>query len=189
MSVMGRGLILPLIFLGAIPCGLAILTILIQRRAAYLLIPAGILSFIVAVQVGIAALFPSTLFGVWKGDRYREKLGVGCVRSLPLGPRSDPAAPADLSMGGVAGLRDRASASAIRSKQAMKNLNISLPDVGMPLYSNMPVILPRSSSTRRRRRAVAMVDRWRRIPSGGGGGFGGGGVGGRYTLFSALPAG
>ncbi|NMA10113.1 MAG: DUF2207 domain-containing protein, partial [Methanomicrobiales archaeon] len=70
----GRTMILPLVFLGAIPCGLSILAFILAPGAAYLLIPASVLSFIAAVQVGIAALFPSTLFGFWKGDRYKEKL-------------------------------------------------------------------------------------------------------------------
>jgi len=70
----GRTLILPLAFLGAIPCGLSILLFLIAPGAAYLLVPAAVLSLIAAIQVGIAALFPSTLFGFWKGESYREKL-------------------------------------------------------------------------------------------------------------------
>ncbi|HOI13061.1 MAG TPA: DUF2207 domain-containing protein, partial [Methanoculleus sp.] len=63
-------------------------------------------------------------------------------------------------------------------EQAMKNLNISLPDVGMPLYSNMPVIFapivlysPPSSGGRGGFGGGGSF--------GGGGGFGGGGVGGR----------
>ena len=44
----------------------------------------------------------------------------------------------------------------------MKNLNISLPDVGIPLYSNMPVIF-------------APIVLYSPPSSGGGGGFGGGG--------------
>jgi len=46
----GREIILPLTFLGAIPCGLSILTFIFAPGAAYLLVPAGILSFIVAVS-------------------------------------------------------------------------------------------------------------------------------------------
>jgi len=176
----GRGLILPLIFLGAIPCGLAILTIIFAPGAAYLLIPAGILSFIVAVQVGIAALFPSTLFGVWKGDRYREKLEWDAFAHF----LSDLAlirqySPADLSMWGEWLVYGTALGLGDKVEQAMKNLNISLPDVGMPLYSNMPVIFapivfyspPSSGGGHGGFGGGGSF--------GGGGGFGGGGVGGR----------
>ena len=31
-------------------------------------------SFVSIIQCGIALLFPSTLFGKWRGDAYREKL-------------------------------------------------------------------------------------------------------------------
>ncbi|MCK8518558.1 DUF2207 domain-containing protein [Methanoculleus sp. 7T] len=176
----GRELILPLLFLGAIPCGLSILTFILAPGAAYLLVPAGILSFIVAVQVGIAALFPSTLFGVWKGDHYKEKLEWDAFAYF----LSDLAlirqySPADLSMWGEWLVYGTALGLGDKVEQAMKNLNISLPDIGMPLYSNMPVIFA----------PIVLYS----PPSsgggsggfggggsfGGGGGFGGGGVGGR----------
>ncbi len=175
----GRGLILPLIFLGAIPCGLAILAFIFAPGAAYLLIPAGVLSFIVAVQVGIAALFPSTLFGVWKGDHYKEKLEWDAFAYF----LSDLAlirqySPADLSMWGEWLVYGTALGLGDKVEQAMKNLNISLPDVGVPLYSNMPVIFapivlysPPSSGGSGGFGGGGSF--------GGGGGFGGGGVGGR----------
>lgn len=69
----GRTMILPLVFLGAIPCGLSILAFILAPGAAYLLIPASVLSFIAAVQVGIAALFPpSTLFGSGRATTTRR---------------------------------------------------------------------------------------------------------------------
>jgi len=175
----GRGLILPLIFLGAIPCGLAILAFIFAPGAASLLIPAGVLSFIVAVQVGIAALFPSTLFGIWKGDHYKEKLEWDAFAYF----LSDLAlirqySPADVSMWGEWLVYGTALGLGDKVEQAMKNLNISLPDVGMPLYSNMPVIFapivlysPPSSGGSGGFGGGGSF--------GGGGGFGGGGVGGR----------
>lgn len=175
----GRELVLPLLFLGAIPCGLSILMFILAPGAAYLLIPAGILSFIVAVQVGIAALFPSTLFGVWKGDHYKEKLEWDAFAYF----LSDLAlirqySPADLSMWGEWLVYGTALGLGEAVEQAMKNLNISLPDVGMPLYSNMPVIFapivlysPPSSGGSGGFGGGGSF--------GGGGGFGGGGVGGR----------
>ena len=175
----GRTTILPLIFLGAIPCGLAILTFILAPGAAYLLIPAGILFFIVAVQVGIAALFPSTLFGFWKGDHYKEKLEWDAfayfLSDLALIQQYSPA---DLSMWGEWLVYGTALGLGDKVEQAMKNLNISLPDVGVPLYSNMPVIFapivlysPPSSGGSGGFGGGGSF--------GGGGGFGGGGVGGR----------
>ncbi|WP_292364882.1 MULTISPECIES: DUF2207 domain-containing protein [unclassified Methanoculleus] len=175
----GRTMILPLVFLGAIPCGLAILVFILAPGAAYLLIPAGVLSFIVAVQVGIAALFPSTLFGFWKGDHYKEKLEWDAFAYF----LSDLAlirqySPADLSMWGEWLVYGTALGLGDKVEQAMKNLNISLPDVGVPLYSRMPVIFapivfysPPSSGGRGGFGGGGSF--------GGGGGFGGGGVGGR----------
>ena len=176
----GRTIILPLIFLGAIPCGIAILLFIFAPGASYLLVPAGILSFIVAVQVGIAALFPSTLFGFWKDDHYKEKLEWDAFAFF----LSDLAlirqySPADLSMWGEWLVYGTALGLGDKVEQAMKNLHISLPDVGMPLYSNMPMIFA----------PIVLYS----PPSsgggsggfggggsfGGGGGFGGGGVGGR----------
>jgi len=161
----GRETILPLIFFGAIPCGLSILTFIFAPGAADLLIPAGILSFIVAVQVGIAALFPSTLFGIWKDDHYKEKLEWDAFAYF----LSDLAlirqySPADLSMWGEWLVYGTALGLGDRVEAAMKNLNISLPDVGVPLYSNMPVIF-------------APIILYSPPSSGGGGGFGGGGGG------------
>jgi len=176
----GRGFILPLIFLGAIPCGLAILTLIFVPGASYLLIPAGVLSFIVAIQVVIAALFPSTLFGFWKDDHYKEKLEWDAFAHF----LSDLAlirqySPADLSIWGEWLVYGTALGLGDKVEKAMKNLHINLPDAGVPLYSSMPVIF------------VPIVHY--SPPSsgdggggfggggsfGGGGGFGGGGVGGR----------
>ncbi|KAF5087659.1 hypothetical protein DSECCO2_44270 [anaerobic digester metagenome] len=176
----GRTMILPLVFLGAIPCGLAILAFIFAPGAAYLLIPAGILSFVAAVQVGIAALYPSTLFGFWKGDHYKEKLEWDAFSYF----LSDLAlirqySPADLSMWGEWLVYGTALGLGDKVEEAMKNLRINLPDVGVPLYSNMPVIFA----------PIVLYS----PPSsgggsggfggggsfGGGGGFGGGGVGGR----------
>jgi len=174
----GRTMVLPLVFLGAIPCGLAILAFILAPGAASLLIPAGVLSFIVAVQVGIAALFPSTLFGFWKGDHYKEKLEWDAFAYF----LSDLAlirqySPADLSMWGEWLVYGTALGLGDKVEQAMKNLNISLPDVGVPLYSGMPVIFapivfysPPSSGGRGGLGGGGSF---------GGGGFGGGGVGGR----------
>ncbi len=176
----GRGFILPLIFLGAIPCGLAILTLIFAPGAAYLLIPAGILSFIVAVQVGIAALFPSTLFGFWKDGHYREKLEWDAFAYF----LSDLAlirqySPADLSMWGEWLVYGTALGLGDKVEQAMKNLNISLPDVGMPLYSNMPVIFAPIAFYSPPSSGGGHGGLGGGGSFGGGGGFGGGGVGGR----------
>jgi uncharacterized membrane protein len=176
----GRGLILPLIFLGAIPCGLSILTFIFAPGAAYLLVPASILSLIVAIQVGIATLFPSTLFGVWKGDHYKEKLEWDAfARFLSDLALIRKYSPADLSMWGEWLVYGTALGLGDQVEQAMKDLNISLPDVGMPLYSDIPAIFapivlyspPTSGGSGGFGGGGGSF--------GGGGGFGGGGVGGR----------
>lgn len=160
----GRDTVLPLIFLGAIPCGLALLNLILAPGAAYLLIPAAVLFFIVGVQVGIAALFPATLFGHWKDDRYREKLQWDAfayfLSDLALMRKYSPD---DLSQWGEWLVYGTALGVGDKVEAAMRDLNVSLPDAGVPLYSRMPFIF------------VPIVAFSPPSSGGGGGGFGGGG--------------
>ncbi|MDN7024904.1 DUF2207 domain-containing protein [Methanoculleus sp. FWC-SCC1] len=159
----GRQTVLPLIFLGAIPCGLAILALLIAPDAAYLLVPAAALYFVAGVQAAIAGLFPSTLFGHWKDDHYREKLQWDAFsRFLSDLALMRQYSPDDLSMWGEWLVYGTALGVGDRVEQAMRNLNVPLPDAGVPLYSRMPFIF-------------VPIATYAPPGGGGGGGFGGGG--------------
>jgi len=176
----GRTLILPLAFLGAIPCGLSILLLLVAPGAAYLLVPAAVLSLIAAIQVGIAALFPSTLFGFWKGESYREKLEWDAfARFLSDLALIRDYSPEDLSMWGEWLVYGTALGLGDKVEAAMKSLNVNLPDAGVPLYSSMPVIFSPILLFSPPSGGGSGVAGAGGGSFGGGGGFGGGGVGGR----------
>ena len=176
----GRTLILPLAFLGAIPCGLSILLLLLAPGAAYLLVPAAVLSLIAAVQVGIAALFPSTLFGHWRGDGYREKLEWDAfARFLSDLALIGDYSPEDLSMWGEWLVYGTALGLGDKVEAAMKSLNVNLQDVGVPLYSSVPVIFSPILFFAPPSGGGGGGFGGSGGSFGGGGGFGGGGVGGR----------
>jgi uncharacterized membrane protein len=70
----GRDHILPLGLTGIVLFGIALVLFLGSPMLSYLLLPAAILWGVVTVQAVIAYAAPSTLFGHWKDDRYKEKL-------------------------------------------------------------------------------------------------------------------
>jgi Predicted membrane protein (DUF2207). len=97
----GRSVVLPLLFIGAIPAAVSVLIAVLSPLATAAVLPGVILYVISMVQVGVAAAFPSTLFGHWKGDAFREKQEWDAFRRF----LSDLAlirqyAPQDLSMWG-----------------------------------------------------------------------------------------
>jgi uncharacterized membrane protein len=132
------------------------------------LVPAVVLFGSVIVQAGVALAFPSTLFGHWKGERYREKLEWDAFAHF----LSDLAlirqySPADLSMWGEWLIFGTAMGVGDKVEKAMKELDISIPETivpvtGMGLRAAFIPVLFFSPPSR----------------GGGGGGFGGGGGGG-----------
>ena len=122
---------------------------------------------VVIVQAVIAFAAPSTLFGHWKDDRYKEKLEWDAFTHF----LSDMAmiqkyAPADLSMWGDWLVYGTALGVGDKVEKAMKALNIRVADTGVPVgaIGMTSAFLPLASFS---------------PPSHGssGGGFGGGGGG------------
>ena len=161
----GRDHILPLALIGAAFCIISVMMAILFPPLLGLLIPAAIYWGVMILQSGIALVFPSTLFGHWKGDAYKEKLEWDAfayfLSDLALMRKY---APSDIAMWGEWLVFGTALGVGDTVVKAMKELDISLPeaDVSLGLRSAfVPVLLFAPPS------------------SGGGGGFGGGGVGGR----------
>ena len=105
----GRDHIVPLLLASITVFAVTLIFTFLEPMQSYILIPATVLWGVVIVQAVIAIAMPSTLFGHWKGDKYKEKLEWDAFAHF----LSDLAlmrkyAPEDLSMwGDMAGLRDR----------------------------------------------------------------------------------
>lgn len=173
----GRDHILPLTLIGVAFCIVSVMMAILFAPLLGLLVPAAIYWGVMTVQSGIAFVFPSTLFGHWKGDAYKEKLEWDAfayfLSDLALMRKY---APSDISMWGEWLVFGTALGVGDKVVKAMKELDISLPeaDVSLGLRSAfVPVLLftPPSSGGGSGFSGGGSF--------GGGGGFGGGGVGGR----------
>ncbi len=176
--VNGRDHVLPPAFLAVAFCAISVMMIIVIPVLAPVLIPAAVLFGVMILQCGIAMAFPSTLFGHWKDDRYREKLEWDAFAKF----LSDLAlmkqySPADLSMWGIWLIYGTALGKGDKVEKAMKELNIRIPEAGVPLgfygafIPVMAFVPPSSGGSGGFGGGGGSF--------GGGGGFGGGGVGGR----------
>jgi uncharacterized membrane protein len=163
--VSGRKRIVPVLLISGLLLVVSVVALFMLPNIASVLSVAAVVSVVAVIQSVIAIAFPSTLFGKWLGENYREKLEWDSFRNM----LSDLAlirkyAPQDLSMWGewlVYGTTLGVGDSVVK---AMKELKIQLPEVS--LAPRMPMLfLP-----------IMLAG----APSGGGGirGFGGGGGGG-----------
>lgn len=160
---------------GLVLLGITIILFLIAPMENYITGPAILLWIVALVQAGIAFAAPSTLFGHWKDDHYKEKLEWDAfghfLADMAMIQRY---APADLSIWGEWLIYGTALGVGEKVEKAMKSLNIRVADTGLPVgvigmsYAFVPLLsfTPPSHGS----------------PGGGGfggGGFGGGGAGGR----------
>ncbi|HUU74829.1 MAG TPA: DUF2207 domain-containing protein [Methanoregulaceae archaeon] len=173
----GRDHIIPLVFIGAAFCVISIIISVIAIPLIRLLVPSAILWGFMILESGIALAFPSTLFGHWKGDGYKEKLEWDAfayfLSDLALMKKY---APSDISMWGEWLVYGTALGVGDKVVKAMKDLDISIPEADVPLgvrTAFFPVLFfaPPSSGGGGGFGGGGSF--------GGGGGFGGGGVGGR----------
>ncbi len=72
--VRGKRRVFPLLILPVLMLVASVALIASTPFAQSTLLKAIFTSFVPIIQCGIALLFPSTLFGKWRGDAYREKL-------------------------------------------------------------------------------------------------------------------
>lgn len=175
----GRDHIFPLLFVAIALCAISVMALLVTPQLLSLLGPAVLLFGAMIVQSGIALAFPSTLFGHWKDDRYREKLEwEAFARFLSDLALIRKYAPADISMWGEWLVYGTALGVGDSVEKAMKNLNVSLPEAGVPLASGLnAAFIPVLAFTPPSRGGGG--GGFGGGSFGGGGGFGGGGVGGR----------
>jgi uncharacterized membrane protein len=176
--VNGRDHVLPPSFLAVAFCAISVIMIIAIPVLAPILIPAALLFGVMILQCGIAMAFPSTLFGHWKDDRYREKLEWDAFAKF----LSDLAlmkqySPADLSMWGIWLIYGTALGKGDKVEKAMKELNISIPEAGVPLgfYGAFIPVMAFTPPSKGGSGGFGGGGG----SFGGGGGFGGGGVGGR----------
>lgn len=176
----GRDHLFPLLFIGIAFCAISVMVLILSPVLAALLGPAIVLWGGMIVQSGIALAFPSTLFGQWKGDRYKEKLqwdafarflsDLALIKQYP---------PADISMWGEWLVYGTALGVGEKVEKAMEALHINLPDAGVPMALGLraafiPVLAFSAPSHGGSGGGFGGGGSF-----GGGGGFGGGGVGGR----------
>ena len=174
----GRDHIFPFLFVGVAFTAVSIIGLIVAPVLAVYLGPAVLFSSLILAQSAVALAFPSTLFGHWKGDGYQEKLQWDAFTKF----LSDLAlmrkyAPADIAMWGEWLVYGTALGVGDRVEKAMKELDVSLPEAGVPLgirTAFVPVLLFVPPS-----RGGGGGGFGGGGSFGGGGGFGGGGVGGR----------
>ena len=128
----GRDHILPLGFTSIVLFAVSLIWFFVAPMQAYILAPAAVLWGVATLQAGIAFAAPSTLFGHWKDDRYREKLEWDAFTHF----LSDMAmiqkyAPADLLMWGEWLVYGTALGVGDKVEKAMKDLNIRVADTGV----------------------------------------------------------
>jgi len=166
----GRDHLLPLLLTGIAMFAVTLILALGIPAQLSILGPAVVLWAIVIVQALIAVSAPSTLFGHWKDDRFKEKLEWDAfTRFLSDMAMMQKYAPEDLSMWGEWLVYGTALGVGDKVGKAMKALNIRIAETGVPLgvvgmsYAFIPLLhfTPPSHG------------------GAGGGGFGGGGAGGR----------
>jgi len=170
----GRKRVAPVILIGVVLLIASIALGAALPNVESFLIESAVASFIVIIQCVIALAFPSTLFGRWKGEEYKEKLEWDAFKRM----LSDLAAikkyaPQDLSMWGEWLVYGTALGVGDNVVKAMKDLDIKLEEVRFAPYIPFmfrPIVVAHMASAGGGGRGGGL---------GGGGGFGGGGGGAR----------
>lgn len=176
----GRDHLFPLLFIGIACACISVLALVLFPVLAGILGPAIIVFAGMIVQSAIALSFPSTLFGHWKDDRYKEKLEWDAfARFLSDLALIRQYSPKDMSMWGEWLVYGTALGVGKKVESAMEALNIELPQAAVPLATGVrsafvPVLAFTPPS-----RGGSGGGFGGGGSFGGGGGFGGGGVGGR----------
>jgi uncharacterized membrane protein len=170
----GRKRITPILLVSGLLLVTSLVALLMLPNIASILSMAVIASVVPIIQSVIAIAFPSTLFGKWLGEAYKEKLEWESFKMF----LSDLAlirkyAPQDLSMWGEWLVYGTALGVGDSVVKAMKELKIQLPEVSLvPRIPSLfvPIMLAAAPSGRGGGMGGGI---------GGGGGFGsGGGFGG-----------
>lgn len=179
--VSGRKRIVPVLLISSLLLVASLLALFILTNIAPILSIAAIVSVVPVIQSVIAIAFPSTLFGKWLGESYKEKLEWDSFKRM----LSDLAlirkyAPQDLSMWGEWLVYGTALGVGDSVVKAMKELKIQLPEVNLAPRIPMlflPIMLAGAPSGRGG--GIGGFGGGAGGGFGSGGGFGGGGAGTR----------
>ena len=166
----GRDHLLPLLLTGIAMFAVTLILAFVAPAQLSILGPAVVLWVIVIVQALIAVSAPSTLFGHWKDDRFKEKLEWDAfTRFLSDMAMMQKYAPEDLSMWGEWLVYGTALGVGDKVEKAMKALNIRIAETGVPIgvHGNELCLYPASpfhasESWRCRRRRIRGWRLWRR---------------------------
>ena len=124
-TVIGRRKLVPVGFLSFLFISAPLLATYFYENTILTLKSATIYGVITLVQVIVAATFPSTLFGYWKDDRYREKLQWDAFkRHLTDFSRLQQYGPEDVNMWGMWLVYGTALGVGEQVAQAMRNRKI-----------------------------------------------------------------
>ena len=175
----GRDHITPFVAVSAVLCVVTFMAAFVMPMQASLLFPAAVLLLVATVQFVIARAAPSTLFGHWKDDKYKEKLEWDAFAYF----LSDLAlirqySPSDLSQWGDWLVFGTALGVGKKVEEAMKELNIKIPEAFSPSLGLVQgAFIPIATFSPPSQGGSGGFGGGGSF--GGGGGFGGGGVGGR----------
>ncbi|MEI6293099.1 MAG: DUF2207 domain-containing protein, partial [Methanomicrobiales archaeon] len=130
----GRDHIIPVALTGVAFLALSVLLLIISPVLIPILVPAAFLWGGVVVLAGIAFAYPSTLFGHWKDDKYKEKLEWDAfayfLSDLALIKQYSPS---DISQWGDWLVYGTALGVGKHVEKAMNELNVHIPEAGVPL--------------------------------------------------------
>ncbi len=176
--VRGRARLVPLLFLTIIVLVVSIISIVILSFDLISMITIPVMSIIALIQTVIAMFFPTTLFGRWKGELYREKLEWDAfTRHLDDYSRIREYAPQDTVIWGKWLIYGTALGVGDTVSRVLRDLNIDIPvakiSTLMPLYFH-PLVVASAPS---RGNVSSGFSSGGGGSFGGGGGFGGGGAG------------
>ena len=175
----GRDHIIPLGLGSVVFLAISIMLLIVYPVLVPILLPATFFWGGVLFQAGIAFAFPSTLFGHWKDDKYKEKLEWDAFAYF----LSDLAlirqySPSDLSQWGDWLVFGTALGVGKKVEEAMKELNIKIPEAFSPSLGLVQgAFIPIATFSPPSQGGSGGFGGGGSF--GGGGGFGGGGVGGR----------
>ena len=176
--VRGRTRLVPILFLSIIVLVISIISVVTMSFDLISMITIPVMSIIILIQSVIAMVFPTTLYGRWKGELYREKLEWDAfARHLDDYSRIREYAPQDIVIWGKWLIYGTALGVGDTVSRVLRDLNIDIPVAKisslMPLYFHPLVV----ASTPSRGNVSGSLSSGGGGSFGGGGGFGGGGAG------------
>jgi uncharacterized membrane protein len=176
--VRGRARLVPLLVFTIIVLIISVISVITLSFDLTSTITIPVMSIIALIQSLIAMFFPTTLFGRWKGDLYKEKLEWDAfTRHLDDYSRIREYAPQDIVIWGKWLIYGTALGVGDTVSKLLRDLNIDIPvariSTLMPIYFH-PLVVASAPS---RGNVSGGLSSGGGGSFGGGGGFGGGGAG------------